>query len=75
MNRKRGRPKELLRITVFDDMDIPHEVKLLDTIIRTNQYNDIVEALRQTLQARLQRNYQTIMNVMTKKGALKNDSN
>ena len=63
--------KKLLQITIFEDINKPHEVVLTDKVLHTNQQLDLFEVIRQVIQTRLDVHHEKFMNDMKEKGALK----
>lgn len=63
--------KKLLTITIYEDIDEPYHVELLEQHLTTINQNDLYEVIRDVVTMRLQINHDKILNQMKGKGAIK----
>lgn len=64
--------KKLLTITIYEDINEPYHVELLEQHLTTINQNELYEAIRDVIEVRLQVNHERLLQIMKEKGALKN---
>lgn len=63
--------KKLLTVTIYEDIDEPYHVELLEQHLTTINQTELYEAIRDVIAMRLQVNQDKILQQMREKGALK----
>lgn len=63
--------KKLLTITIYEDINEPYHVDLLEQHLLTVNQNELYEAIREVIKVRLEVNHKQILEQMKNKGAIK----